>query len=102
MAIPYHVSGEIDIIRLFLHDQADCDCLSEDFVAHELGMMLNDATGHKYLINVIPPEYTGLDRFIVKIGEHQYSERCHSEDELQKMLPGFIFDAIKSIHRLGK
>lgn len=102
MGIPYRVSGEIDIVRLFLHDQADCDCLSEDFVAHELGLMLNEATGHRYSINVIPPEYTGLDRFVVKVGENQYSGKCHSAAELQEMLPGFVFDAIRSIQKIGK
>ena len=102
MAVPYRVSGKIDIMRLFLHEQADCDCLSEDFVAHELGLMLNEATGHRYMISVIPPEYTGLDRFVVKVGDNQYSGKCHSKDELQDMLPVFVFDAIRCIKKIGK
>ena len=99
MKIWYEVHGELDVVNLFLHDKHDCWPLCDDFVAKRVKEWLVLKTG-MYDINVLTPSESGLDRFVLEVGDDIYSERCHTADDLWRAWPSRVFRALLSIKEI--
>lgn len=88
---------EINVLALFLHEQAEYGPFCEYWIAEEVAGSLRTTIDPAYELDVRSPSDCGLDRFVLEFEDQSYATKCHTPKELQALWPVDIFQALRGV-----